>query len=110
MQRYKSDWWLQVDRIISYYQRDNTYLVKWRGLNYNESTWESEDDLKDDQVSFSSPLPSFPACLPLQALFEAGKIAFKATSPPPLSPTTHTPHPPPPLHHHHQTARLLQSF
>lgn len=42
---------VQVDRIISHDARDNTYLVKWHGLNYVEATWEKADDLKDDQVT-----------------------------------------------------------
>ena len=47
----------QVDRIISHDARNNTYLVKWQGLNYVESTWENADDLKDDQVRLQHPCP-----------------------------------------------------
>lgn len=29
------------------------YLVKWQGLGYAESTWESAGSLKHDKVGFS---------------------------------------------------------
>lgn len=42
----------QVDRVIAQRSRlgRRSYLVKWRGLGYAESTWESEKDLAAEQV------------------------------------------------------------
>lgn len=44
--------WLCIDRIISDYHLPgfgHRYLVKWRGLSYSDSTWESESALKSDE-------------------------------------------------------------
>ncbi|KAL4858846.1 Chromodomain-helicase-DNA-binding protein 6 [Chlorella vulgaris] len=44
--------WLKVDRVIAQRSRlgRRSYLVKWRGLGYAESTWESEKDLAAEEV------------------------------------------------------------
>ena len=44
---------LQVDRVIAHRTRlgRRSFLVKWRGLGYAESTWESERDLQGEEVS-----------------------------------------------------------
>ena len=39
--------YLQVHRIISR-RGNNEYLVKWKGLGYEEATWESVEDIKND--------------------------------------------------------------
>jgi hypothetical protein len=42
---------LQIDRIVSEYKharKDPEYLVKWRGLEYAECTWESEEEICRD--------------------------------------------------------------
>jgi hypothetical protein len=33
--------WIQVDRVISLESENSKVLVKWRGLGYKESTWET---------------------------------------------------------------------
>jgi hypothetical protein len=40
----------QVDRVIAHRTRlgRRSFLVKWRGLGYAESTWESERDLQGE--------------------------------------------------------------
>ena len=40
--------YLQVERIISCRGRDSQYLVKWRGLGYEQATWELPEDIRDD--------------------------------------------------------------
>ena len=42
----------QVDRVIAHRTRlgRRSFLVKWRGLGYAESTWESERDLQGEEV------------------------------------------------------------
>ena len=47
---------LLVERIIAQKTtvHGQMYLTKWRGLAYSETTWESESDLKDDQVRVKS--------------------------------------------------------
>jgi hypothetical protein len=49
---------LQIDRIVSEYRharKATEYLVKWRGLEYTECTWESEEEIcRDGQGKVSS--------------------------------------------------------
>lgn len=45
--------WLKVHRVIGRKCTNRgcyKYFVKWKGLPYSESTWEMQEDLKDDQV------------------------------------------------------------
>eukprot|EP00951_Prasinocladus_malaysianus_P024266 scaffold209067_cov52-Prasinocladus_malaysianus.AAC.1 len=43
--------WLRVEKIIGQRQRrgNTEYLVKWCSIGYGESTWETEEDIKEDQ-------------------------------------------------------------
>ena len=49
---------LLVERLIAQKPtvHGQLFLTKWRGLPYSETTWESEQDLKDDAVSWQSHL------------------------------------------------------
>ena len=49
----------QVDRVIAHRSRlgRRTFLVKWRGLGYSESTWEPERDLEGEEVGGYSAAP-----------------------------------------------------
>ncbi|GMH41988.1 hypothetical protein BSKO_09907 [Bryopsis sp. KO-2023] len=48
--------WLLVDRVIGrkYDRQGGThFLVKWKHLPYSEASWETEDDLKEDQEAIA---------------------------------------------------------
>lgn len=44
--------YVEVDRVLDREERDGTvfYFVKWQGLPYNESTWESSEEVNDAQA------------------------------------------------------------
>ena len=39
--------WFEVERVIAHDNELEEYLVKWRGLGYDQVTWEKEGDIKD---------------------------------------------------------------
>jgi hypothetical protein len=58
--------WVQVDRVIAHRCRlgRTSYLVKWRGLGYAESTWEAERDLAGEEVGCQGRAQRFGRRLP----------------------------------------------
>eukprot|EP00892_Ulva_mutabilis_P003926 jgi/Ulvmu1/1905/UM012_0064.1 len=68
--------WTVAERIIAFDESDGTALVKWKGLDYDECTWEEPEDIA--ALELGGLVDDFKALLSAEAAAEELRTATKA--------------------------------